>query len=206
MLFLYQKRKINMKVSTVFSTEQRGHSILQSCLYGFSIMWLTSLFSLGFFPVPMTMQTCGLQMIAFLMSPANAFFAVGSWLFAGAMGVPCFSGGRCGVETLFGPTSGYFLGMLLVAPLMSFLVRHYQKKTSGMLPHISFHSLFSVSFLGVILTLFLGYGFLSFILGCGHKAWCVGVKPFLVTDTIKALFGCLVIRGMVAFRDKYQSR
>ena len=191
-----------MKVSTVFSREERESSTLQSCLSGFSIMWLASLFSLGFFPVPMTMQTCGVQMIAFLMSPANAFFAVGSWLFAGAMGVPCFAGGKCGVEALFGPSSGCFLGMLVAAPLMSFLMRYYQKKTSGTLPHVSFHSLFSVSFLGVILTLFLGYGFLSFVLGCGHKAWCVGVKPFLVTETIKAVFGCLVIKGVVALRDK----
>jgi biotin transport system substrate-specific component len=191
-----------MKVSAVFSREEREGSILRSCVYGLSIMWWASLFSLGFFPIPMTMQTCGVQMIAFLMSPVNAFFAIGSWLFAGAMGVPCFSGGRCGVDVLFGPSSGYFLGMLVAAPLMSFLMRHYQTKESGTLPRISFQSLFSVSFLGHILILFLGYGFLSFVLGCGNKAWCVGVKPFLVTDTIKAVFGCLVIKGVVALRDK----
>jgi biotin transporter BioY len=58
-----------------------------SCvLYGLSIMWLTSVMSVRIFPVPMTMQTCGVQVIAFLMSPVQAFYAVGSWLMAGVLG------------------------------------------------------------------------------------------------------------------------
>jgi len=190
-----------MKISNVLLRERKGF-VFQSCVYGMSIMWIASLLSVRIFPVPMTMQTCGVQMIAFLMSPIHAFYAIASWLFAGAMGVPCFSGGGCGVESLFGPLFGYRLGMLVSAPLMSFLMRKYQQKGSGTFPKASFQSLFSSSFLGVVLTLSLGCCVLSLVLGSGHKAWCVGVSPFLYTDTLKAVFGCLVIKGILVLRDK----
>lgn len=173
-----------------------------SCvLYGLSIMWLTSVMSVRIFPVPMTMQTCGMQVIAFLMSPVQAFYAVGSWLMAGAVGVPCFAGGKCGIDALFGPSSGYFLGMLLSAPLMSFLMRKYRNQNAGFLPNASFQSLFSVGFLGVILVLSMGYIFLSMFLGA-HKAWCVGVKPFFLTDVLKAVFGTLLMKGLMTLREK----
>jgi biotin transport system substrate-specific component len=166
-------------------------------LCGISIMWISSLMSAKIFSsVPVTMQNCGVQVIAFFMSPATAFLSVLSWLASAAMGVPCLTHSKGGLVHVFGPTSGYLLGMLVSAPLMSFLIRKYAHDSQRLVPKIGLFMSCAISFLGVVVTLALGHFILMHWLQSSYNSWVVGVKPFVVSDMTKAVFGCLLVKGL----------
>ncbi len=64
-------------------------------------------------PVPFTLQTMVVVLIALVLRPREAVLAVGAYLALGAIGVPVFSGGRAGLGVLTGPTGGYLVGFLV---------------------------------------------------------------------------------------------
>ncbi len=168
---------------------------VRTVLSGLAIMWVASWICVAKVPVPVTLQTVGVQLIGFLMSPGHAVLAMGSWLVAGALGVPCYALGKGGVSSLMGPTAGYFVGMLAAAPLMS-LMFNWARTTWGAHYARSLSFLFATGMVGMMLVLACGWLVMGYWLGSLETAWSVGVKPFLYTDTIKTVLGALLIKGL----------
>ena len=83
---------------------------------------------LGFTPVPVTMQTFAVLLLALLFTPGAAFACLALYLMEGAMGLPVFSPhGPGGMLQLLGPTGGYLLSYPFAAALASWLYRRRRR-------------------------------------------------------------------------------
>ena len=78
-------------------------------------------FPLPFTPTMITAQTIAINLVALILTPKQSFIVVLLYIFLGAFGLPVFSGGTSGFGRLFGPTGGFILGFLVIAPFMSYL-------------------------------------------------------------------------------------
>lgn len=67
---------------------------------------------------PLTMQSFVLYCALWLLPFRQSFTAVALYLLMGAIGLPVFAGFQAGFGVLFGPTSGYLFGFLLMPVIM----------------------------------------------------------------------------------------
>lgn len=74
---------------------------------------------LPFTAVMLTALTLILNLIAFIMTPRQAFITVLVYILIGSVGVPVFIGGTAGFGRLFGPTGGFIWGFLIATPIIS---------------------------------------------------------------------------------------
>lgn len=77
-----------------------------------------------FWPVPMTLHTLAVLGLAVILGPRLAMAAMGTYLAAGLVGLPVFSGSPergIGLVYAMGPTGGYLLGYLLAAGVTGWL-------------------------------------------------------------------------------------
>ncbi|MFA7560206.1 MAG: biotin transporter BioY [Sphaerochaeta sp.] len=143
------------------------------------IAFFTALIIVGSFirlplpPVPITLQTLFVLVVAYLGGPFIASMSVLLYLILGIIGVPVFSGGG-GFALLFGPTGGYLFALLPAALIASF----------GGTKNLFFMILF-----GALATAMIYVGgvlMLSFVLSLTLKqAIVAGMLPFLIGDGIK---------------------
>jgi biotin transport system substrate-specific component len=80
---------------------------------------LASWASVPMYPVPMTLQTLALFVIAALAGPRMTLEVVLVWLLAAAIGLPLLAGFRGGIEAFTGPSAGFLLAFLVVAPVVA---------------------------------------------------------------------------------------
>ena len=76
-------------------------------------------FSIG--PIPITLQTFAVGLIATIFKTREAVLSVLLYLLLGAIGLPVFAGGSGGFQALFGPSAGYLWAYLLFALVTSSL-------------------------------------------------------------------------------------
>lgn len=129
------------------------------------------------FTVSFTLQTLIIMIIGLGMSKEISILSIILYLMLGAIGLPVFSHGQAGLVTLFGQTGGYLLGFLFAILFMSF----FKTKT--------FFTRFLLAFVaGVIIVYLFGVIGLVWVLEINiFDAIMIGVIPFIVLDTIKAL-------------------
>lgn len=93
-------------------------------LSGAVVITIGAKVQIPFWPVPMTMHTLAVFLVAALLGPRLGFASMAAYLGAGAMGLPVFSGSPergIGLAYMAGPTGGYLLGFLLAAGLVGWL-------------------------------------------------------------------------------------
>ncbi len=88
---------------------------------GAALIAALSQISLPIGPVPFTLQTLAIALIASLYPRKLALASVGIYLTLGAIGLPVFAGLSGGVANLFGPTAGFLWGFLAYAAITSSL-------------------------------------------------------------------------------------
>ena len=146
------------------------------------VVALAALITLGakiqvpFWPAPMTMHTLAVLSIAILAGPRLAAGAVATYLAAGAVGLPVFSGSPArgiGLAYMVGPTGGYLLGYLLAAALTGWLAIG-----GGTMRRI----LAMLAGMGVIYAN--GAAWLCRFVPAAD-VWAVGIFPFLMGDLLK---------------------
>ncbi|MGY3742869.1 biotin transporter BioY [Leuconostoc inhae] len=69
-------------------------------------------------PIPMTLQTLIIALVASVSSTRVSLTAIGLYLLLGAFGLPVFAGFKGGFVFLVGPTAGYLWSFLLFAPII----------------------------------------------------------------------------------------
>lgn len=72
-------------------------------------------------PIPLTLITAVLALMALLLGPARAAACCEVYLAVGLLGAPVFSGFTGGAGALLGPTGGFLLGYLPVTALWGWL-------------------------------------------------------------------------------------
>lgn len=79
-------------------------------------------------PVPITLQTFGIMLTAACLGPVRGPVAVLLYLGAGLAGLPIFSGGAGGLETLTRPSVGYIASWPFAAALTGLLVSRVARR------------------------------------------------------------------------------
>jgi biotin transport system substrate-specific component len=136
------------------------------------------------YPVPMTLQTFAVLLIAASMGPWRALSSMGLYVAMGAAGVPVFAGAKALSQVL--PTAGYLVGFAVAAVIVGLLAnRGFVRQPVAVL----------LSFLAGSAIIYL-FGASWLVLGLGmdvQQALLAGVIPFLVGDAAKALLAAAVL-------------
>ncbi|MDE6893304.1 MAG: biotin transporter BioY [Lachnospiraceae bacterium] len=131
--------------------------------------------SLGFFAVYLTVYILGMKM---------GSVSVLIYVLMGFVGVPVFTGFSGGIGKVLGPTGGYIIGYLFMAPIIGFFVDKW--KTNYIL--IVLGMLLGTAVCYLFGTLWLAYqGGMSF-----SAALAAGVLPFIPADIVKLILAVLV--------------
>lgn len=88
---------------------------------------------LYFTPVPLSLQTFAVLLLALLLSPQLAAGTMLAYLAEGAFGLPVFAPTPAmpGLAHLLGPTGGYLMSYPMVAALIAFLWHRIQRGVAG---------------------------------------------------------------------------
>jgi len=152
-------------------------------LGGSWVLALSAHVSVPMVPVPMTLQTLALPVLAGALGVRRGTAVVLAYLGQGAMGLPVFAGGG-GPAYMAGPTGGFLLGFLLCAALVGWAVdrgagRHWL-------------SLLAALSLGHALVFVPGVLWLATFLGLG-EAWTAGAAPFVLGTVLKTVLALMLL-------------
>ncbi|WP_373760130.1 biotin transporter BioY [Streptococcus ferus] len=154
---------------------------------GAAILAVLSQISLPIGPVPVTLQTFAVALIATLLKPREAVLSTLLYLLLGALGLPVFAGGSGGFQALFGPTAGYLWGYIPFSIITSLLT----DKESTYL------KTFLANLLGDCCPFLLGVVSLHLVAGMTwSQALAVGVLPFIIPDLIKLILVTLISKPL----------
>lgn len=132
---------------------------------------------LPFTPVPLTLQTLSVLLLAAAYGPRLATTTFASYLALGMAGAPVFSLGRNGLTILATPTVGYLLGMLAATVVVGYLARRRWDRRPWTMVAAMVIGNAVIYGGGVAWWLVLGFG--------AREAFLGGVLPFLPGDAIK---------------------
>jgi len=179
--------KQNTLISNIVNFETKEKETLKNILLVLGGVAFLSLMSqviipLPFTPVPISLGTFGVTLMALLYGRKLGTATILSYVAAGSLGAPIFAGFKSG--SLFSPTGGYILGYIVATIILGYLsdkgvTKSYVK---------TFFSLLLSS--AIILTL--GSIVLSLFVP-GKNAFMVGVLPFLPGDAIKSTTTTLLL-------------
>ncbi|GHH05441.1 biotin transporter BioY [Pseudodonghicola xiamenensis] len=164
-------------------------------LCGAALITLGAKVQIPFWPVPMTLHTLAVFLVAAALGPRLGLAAMATYLGAGAIGLPVFSGSPergIGLAYMAGPTGGYLLGYLLAAPLVGALAQ-------------------SRSMIGAALAMVAGLA----VVYAGGLAWlasfvpapkllAAGFTPFILGDLVKIALASGLIAAVARLRGRAQ--
>ncbi len=139
-------------------------------------MTVSAKVQIPFWPVPMTLHTLAVMAAAVAFGPRLAVSIFLTYLAAGAVGLPVFSGSPergIGLAYMAGPTGGYLLGYLIASWLVGTLAQG--RNTVG---HIG------AMLVGLLPIYAAGLAWLAVYIPA-DQLLAVGVAPFLVGDLVK---------------------
>lgn len=138
-------------------------------------------------PVPFTLQTFGVTLIAVLLGGRRSALVMAAYLAEGAMGLPVFNPyGLPGASRLLGPTAGYLWAYPAAAFLTGWIServnwRDISAKLRGSL------QLATAVLAGHALILLSGGAWIAHVLAQGWgSGFAAGIAPFLVDALLKA--------------------
>jgi biotin transport system substrate-specific component len=158
---------------------------------GATAITISAKVQIPFWPVPMTLHTFAIFLLSALLGPRLGLAAMLSYLGAGAMGLPVFSGSPergIGLVYLAGPTGGYLFGYLIASGLVGWL-------TSGQ------------GWLGCLTVMLAALG-VVYVAGLAWLALYVpssmllaaGLTPFLLGDLLKVALAATAVSGANQFK------
>ena len=149
-----------------------------------ALMCVLSPFSIPMQPVPITLATLMVYIIAGLFDFKFATLPIILYILIGLMGVPVFSNGQSGAGVLMGPTGGFIFGYIIGAVAESLLL-HFFKDKKWMYPvSMVVASIFIYAF---------GLTWFMFYMNNAGKPYTLGaalmacVVPFLIGDALKII-------------------
>ena len=172
--------KENTLISNIANFETKEKETLKNILLVLGGVAFLSLMSqviipLPFTPVPISLGTFGVALMALLYGRKLGTATILSYVVAGSLGAPIFAGFKAG--SLFSPTGGYILGYIVSTVILGYLSDKGVTK--------SYVKTFLSLLLSSAIILTLGSIVLSLFVP-GKNAFMVGVLPFLPGDAIKS--------------------
>lgn len=159
-----------------------GRGIVIVC--AIALLTASAKVAVPFWPVPQTLQTLAVLLIAASLDRSSALASVAGYLGLGAAGLPMFASGA-GLAYMTGPTGGYLAGFLLATALIASLRRQFP--AAGPL------ALAAILLSGTVVMLGLGVAHLATLVGV-DAAIANGLLPFLAGEATKiALAAALLV-------------
>ena len=151
---------------------------------GAALTALAAQIQIPMWPVPMTMQTFAVLLVAAALGAKRGALSLTVYLAMGAAGLPVFAGAKSLTGVL--PTAGYLVGFVAAAALVGFLAsRGFTKNPFKV----------ALSFaLGSVTIYAFGVSGLMIALGLDvQAAITAGVIPFLIGDAVKAALAAALL-------------
>ena len=188
--------KQNTLISNIVKIEAKEKETFKNILLvlgGVAFLSIMSqvLIPLPYTPVPISLGTFGVTLMALLYGRKLGTATILSYVAAGSLGAPIFAGGKAG--SLFSPTGGYILGYIIAVVILGYLAdkgvtKSYVKTILSLL-------------LSSAIILILGALVLSLFVP-GKNAFMIGVLPFLPGDALKSTTVTLLLPTLWKFIPK----
>ena len=182
-------------MSTFTAIKAVGTNRIMVFFLGIVLLAISSKIAIPFYPVPMTLQTLVIYLIAGSMGILG-FYSTTSYIVIGLLGAPIFAAGG-GPAYIASPTFGFLYGMVISSFLIAFLLNNILKK-----------DIFGITlsvFIGAIIIFICGVTHLSAFIGL-DKAIQAGLFPFIYSEGLKILVAICAIYFMhskkIFIRDK----
>lgn len=144
---------------------------------GICLITLGAKASVPFWPVPLTLQTLAISVVAAAYGFRLGVATVASYLMAGLLGVPVFAGMTTGIAPFMGPTGGFLLGFLLMAAIIGAAAdRGWDRAWPRILAAMA---------LANVIVFLPGLAWLGTFTGYGARLVATGVTPFVVGTVVK---------------------
>lgn len=160
---------------------------LTYCAIGAALIAVLSQITLPVGPVPFTLQTLAIGIIATLYKPKEATISVLLYLLLGAIGLPVFAGASGGFQALFGTTGGFLWAFILYGFVTAYLVDM----------QASYIRIFLANCLGVALVLLGGAAYFKFFTQSSWSdtlTWTV--TPFILSGIGKIIVVILIVKAL----------
>ena len=150
---------------------------------GSILLAISAQFKVAIGPVPFTLQTLVLLILAASYGRNLAVATVVLYLVEGAVGLPVFTNGG-GFGHLVGPTAGFLLGFIPLAAIVGEAAdRGLDRSPLTLAPAM---------LIGEVVLFAMGFAWLSTVIGA-DKAFAAAVAPFIVPDLIKIAVAALAV-------------
>jgi len=156
-------------------------------------------FHLGFTPVPITLQTFAVLLVASAYGPMLGTASLLLYLLVGIAGVPVYAEQKHGWEVFSGATGGYIVGFVLAAALTGYLAeRGWDRR---------FSTAVSVMLTGNVVIYGCGLLWLHHSLGVNWTdALEFGLYPFVPGDIVKLYLAALALPGAWKLVERIKRR
>lgn len=137
-------------------------------------------------PVPMTLQTLGVFLLAGVLGSQRATYSVLTYLIQGTCGLPVFAGGVSNPLWFLEPKAGFLASFVIAAFIIGKLIEKRRAANSLYL--------LGVLALGQLVIFFIGMSWLALYVGI-PKAVAFGILPFLSGAGVKICAATLLLRA-----------
>ena len=188
--------KQNTLISNIVKIEAKEKETFKNILLvlgGVAFLSIMSqvLIPLPYTPVPISLGTFGVTLMALLYGRKLGTATILSYVAAGSLGAPIFAGGKAG--SLFSPTGGYILGYIAATIILGYLAdRGVTKSYVKTILSLLLSSAIILTLGALVLSLFMP----------GKNAFMIGVLPFLPGDALKSTTVTLLLPTLWKFIPK----
>ncbi len=188
--------KQNTLISNIIKIETKEKETFKNILLvlgGVAFLSIMSqiLIPLPYTPVPISLGTFGVTLMALLYGRKLGTATILSYVVAGSLGAPIFAGGKAG--SLFSPTGGYILGYIVATIILGYLAdRGVTKSYVKTILSLTLSSAIILTLGSLVLSLFVP----------GKNAFMIGVLPFLPGDALKSTTVTLLLPTLWKFIPK----
>lgn len=164
-----------------------------SCGLLVALLVVSCFFTIPLGPVPFTLQTAIIILMALLLTPGQAAACCGVYLLMGAIGLPVFSGMTGGFGKFLGPTGGFLVSYPIATALASFVRRALERRGLRQVAC----DIAAVACVTIVADTFGWLWFMALTQSDPLSAFLVTDAPFIAIDCAK---GALAIAIAVAIR------
>ena len=144
---------------------------------GVCLITLGAKASVPFWPVPLTLQTLAISVVAAAYGLRLGVATVATYLLTGLLGAPVFAGWSVGIAPFMGPTGGFLAGFLVMAAIIGAAAdRGWDKAWPTTLAAMA---------LANVIVFVPGLLWLGTFTGYGEKLLAAGLWPFALGTLVK---------------------